>query len=101
MLFRGTLPGTEPLLRCVGHRRIPTHERAFGIAKLRRAVAPGHHLRRMHHFHLFFQPRELGFHVIDLELDDSSAIGGGLSASIFELSIGVEGGTGIGVQSGL
>ena len=32
----------------------------------------------MHHFQLTFQPRELGFHVIDLELDDSGAIGGGL-----------------------
>jgi hypothetical protein len=50
----GTLPRPEPLLCGVGDGRIQTHKRSFGIAKLSCAVAPGHHLRLVHHFQLIF-----------------------------------------------
>jgi len=78
----GGLPRPEALLCGIGDGCIEAHKRPFGIAELSRAVAPRHHLRLLHHFQLILQPCELGFHVIDLELDDGGAIGGGLSASL-------------------
>ena len=74
-LIGTALTRRKPLFCGVSDGGIQTNKRSFGVTELSRAVAPGHHLRRVHHFHLILQPRELGFHVIDLELDDSGAIG--------------------------
>src|ERR1700722_19979778 len=82
--FRIRSAAAKALLRGFGYRGIHKHERPFGIAELSSTIAPRHHLRLAHHFHVIFQPRELGFYIFDLELHDSGAVGCGLGASLLK-----------------
>lgn len=75
---------SEPGLRRIGPRREQGNDRALQVAELHRAVAPGHHLRRLRDLDLVLHAIEHRIDILDPELDDRGAVGACLGAAGLE-----------------